>query len=119
MSLWQLSANRFMQEHFHSLRSYTSDKFKHHSLSPQSYAVNVVCNWSEIFCGFGAYSVQEVFLWQGRVRHISFDFLHQWAFIGTALLNVRPISIFDHNRSVCSPILGFTPHAGYVTICSV
>ena len=31
----------------------------------QNYAVNVIREWGEVFCGFGAYSVQEVFFRAG------------------------------------------------------
>jgi hypothetical protein len=31
----------------------------------QDYAVNVIRKWGDVFCGFGAYSVQEVFFRAG------------------------------------------------------
>jgi len=31
----------------------------------QDYAVNVIRTWGEVFCGFGAYSIQEVFFRAG------------------------------------------------------
>ena len=31
----------------------------------QDYAVNVIQTWGEVFCGFGAYSIQEVFFCAG------------------------------------------------------
>lgn len=37
------------------------DKFGNQSFSLSELALNVVCQWgSNVFCGFGAYSVQEV-----------------------------------------------------------
>jgi hypothetical protein len=31
----------------------------------QDYTVDVIQTWGEVFCGFGAYSIQEVFFWAG------------------------------------------------------
>ena len=40
-------------------------KAKAKVVNVQDYAVNVIWEWGEVFCGFGAYSVQEVFFRAG------------------------------------------------------
>lgn len=39
--------------------------FGKRKVNVQDYAVNVIREWGEVFCGFGAYSVQEVFFLAG------------------------------------------------------
>jgi len=39
--------------------------FGERKINIQDYAVNVIREWGEVFCGFGAYSVQEVFFRAG------------------------------------------------------
>lgn len=48
-------------------RPYTGDKeFGSGNVNVQDYAVNIIRAWGDIFCGFGAYSVQEVFFCAGE-----------------------------------------------------
>lgn len=39
--------------------------FGSHPVNLQNYAVDVVRAWGDVFCGFGVYSVQEVFFQAG------------------------------------------------------
>ena len=39
--------------------------FNKRKVNIQDYAVNTIRDWGEVFCGFGAYSVQEVFFMAG------------------------------------------------------
>lgn len=42
-----------------------SDEFGEGTVNVQDYAVNAIRAWGEVFCGFGAYSIQEVFFQAG------------------------------------------------------
>ena len=40
-------------------------------MNVQDYAINAVRAWGDVFCGFGAYSVQEVFFQAGQLCYLT------------------------------------------------
>jgi len=47
------------------------DSFGKGKVNIGDYAVNVIQAWGQVFCGFGAYSVQEVLFLAGQSCHLT------------------------------------------------
>jgi hypothetical protein len=98
------------------VKSYVGgDGFGAATVNINDLAVNVIRAWGEVFCGFGAYSIQEVFFCAGELCHFNNKFPPELSLTGHSGLSpfLTTLEVFTNPSRVARLLLAMREFAKF------